>query len=136
MNILEQNKKRMSQLPQIIEHLQKNGISAERFERELKARRVMESAHVKAVEVKPFGMVEGLRTYIASTHNGLHQYVVKFWEDSESRIGKCNCPSGNLYVCRHLIKAAELDSELNGMGIIFDGFCNYKAGQKAVEEAA
>lgn len=91
---------------------------------------VLMSAHIQEVEVKFIANLNGSRYYQARTWAGRHQYQIRFWDDEGERRGTCNCVAKT--GCRHLAKAAELDSELNEIPLHLEIFSNYKAhGRKA-----
>lgn len=99
-----------------------------------KAKAALNSNHVNSVIVALEEETETTRYYVAiSRANGIqHKYQVKFWSDSESRFGHCNCAAGSKDVpCRHLLKAAELDSAKYGIDLFIPTVAGYKAHLRA-----
>lgn len=90
-----------------------------------KGRAVLMSDHIKEVEVRYLSTITGIRYYEAKTWAGRHVYQVKLWSGGES----CNCASQS--VCRHIIKARELDAEIHDTSLQYDLFSDYKAHRRA-----
>jgi hypothetical protein len=95
-----------------------------------KGRLVLMSAHIQEVEVKYLSTLNGSRYYQVRTWAGRHQYNLRFFEFEGERKGICTCASQK--TCRHLIKAAQLDSEMFDTDFHFEVISNYKAGQRRV----
>lgn len=94
-------------------------------------KKVIASPHVSSVEVGFEHEADGIRWYSAvSRKNGeAHRYTVRFWEDSDGlRRGHCNCAGGAKdLTCRHLLKAAALDTEKFGQPLYEETVLNYRA---------
>ena len=115
-------------------------MSTENIEQLKKVIEILQSRHVSSVEVGFEYESDGTRYYTAISHKGAqqHRYRVRLWEDSDSdRYGKCNCrASGKNLLCRHLVKAVELDSEMFNIPIYAETVIGYKAHkhyEKAVQ---
>jgi hypothetical protein len=99
-----------------------------------KAIEVLESPHIREVKVTYRGMFDDVRYYDAETHNGQHKYQVKVqdWFCDESnemqRWARCNCSAGAKdMACRHVLKVAEVDSEMLKKDLFLETFASYKA---------
>ena len=95
------------------------------------ARKALESAHVKAVEVGFDYESDGVRFYSAVTKdNGVpHLYTVRVWEDSDgATVAKCNC-QGNAkgFACRHIGRVAIEDAKRCKRKVYYASFGNYRA---------
>lgn len=93
---------------------------------------VLSSSHVSSVKVAFEYEANGVRYYTAiSTRNKVeqHRYTVKFAEDADGdRYGHCNCAaSAKDMLCRHILKAAALDTELYGKPIYAETVVRYRA---------
>lgn len=99
---------------------------------QIAALEVLTSKKVQSVDVSFDGEFDGIRHYTAITVNEIgerHEYTVRFQEDSDGvRFGKCNCAAGaNDVLCRHIIKAALLDSRQTNQELYLPTVAKYKA---------
>lgn len=94
-----------------------------------KAVEVMTSNHVAKVEIGFEYEADGVRYYTAVSRKGfeLHRYTVHLWEIDGERYAKCNCRAGSQEMtCRHIIRAAEADSDANGIPMHLETVAAYK----------
>lgn len=100
---------------------------------------VLSSNHVSSVDAHFEYEADGVRYYNVFTRKGseVHTYRVRLqdWFDDElnetERVFACNCRAGAKGVlCRHAIKAAQVDTETFGKHQLFiDTISEYKAHQ-------
>ncbi len=105
----------------------------------------IESNHVQTVEVVYEYEMDEFRYYTAITRKGTtqHRYMVRVWNEFNGdtnemeRFGKCQCMAAaqNL-MCRHLIKAAEVDAKRTGQKIYAENIAKYRAYQHFGKKAA
>ena len=101
------------------------------------ARKALESAHIKAVEVGFDYESDGVRFYSAVTKDNSvpHLYTVRVWEDSDGvTFARCNCVAET--ACRHIGKVAIEDAERCDRKVFYGSFGNYKAHKQAQRLAA
>lgn len=100
---------------------------------------ILESNHVSLVEVAYEYRDGNLRFYTAITRNGfeLHRYrvTVQDWFNPDTsqteRWMKCSChAAANKMKCRHIIRVAQVDSDLTGTMLYLDGIAQYRAHQR------
>jgi hypothetical protein len=105
-----------------------------------KLNEVLNSRHVSSVECRFEYEADGARYYTAISRKGFerHRYLVKLGEDSDgNRFGGCNCAAGSKdQTCRHILKAAELDTQLFGIPLHTETVEQYKAYLKYEQRAA
>lgn len=99
------------------------------------AKTILMSAHVNSVEASFEYEADGTRYYTAITSRGAehHKYAVRLWNDADgARFGHCVCSAGSKgQTCRHILKAAELDSEMFNIPMFTDTVVKYRAWKRA-----
>lgn len=111
----------------------KVGLAPKRNLIELRAKvaEILESNHVKSVEVGFEYEAGAVRYYSVITRHGnvLHKYRVTVRDDFENAeryaTAKCNCAAK--FVCRHIQRVAEVDAGRNGRDLYPVELANYNA---------
>lgn len=105
-----------------------------------KAIGVLQSPHIKEVQVALEYEAGDVRYYTAITHKGFeqHRYTVRAWNGfDESRNEpilemKCDCPAGKYgQKCRHALKVMEKEVESFNRPIVLSAFDSYSAHLRA-----